>query len=283
MENNSRREFFKELGIIVLDQAIPRPEIPILAYHDVNKNGDGSIYTVTTDEFRKHVLTLEKECFRPMSLDDYFEGSFRTWDNRVVFTFDDGYPGQFDTDSRGRVDPGSAYGILKDVYGDKARADFFISFDKAGSAFGLPRKERELLEKLREEGCGIGHHTYDHFPALDKLDYRQVKEQIEKADEKFYQLLGNEASAVKIFCYPGGEFPKDKKSMDLIRQSFMGAVRTRRNFNVVAAPSPPTNELRYEVPRIGVYTGEKGYKAIRRAMRGPFDSLDPQMPPHLRR
>jgi len=280
MHKISRREFLKYSLAMAADSFLPQIEVPILAYHNVSEKTDRFGYTVTPQEFRKHMETLWKEGYTPESIDNFVWGEMQSWGKKFIVTFDDAYPGQLMVDDNGEIERECAYGILKEIYGEKANAAFFVCFDKNGSAFGSPEKEKYILNLILDEGSCVGHHTYSHR-FLNTLGYEEVEREIRMADEKFSELLGPRAAAVKIFCYPGGEFPKDKRGMDIIRKRFVGAVRTRRNYAVSPAPYPPGRYL-FEIPRIGMYTGKRGERALNKIIRGLYDPLSPSIPPRLR-
>jgi len=287
----SRRQFIKEAGICAgtlllfgfsggSRKEMSATEVPILAYHNIGYKKDRAGYTVTPDEFKKHLEILCMNDYKPESLDNLVWGEFRTCGKKVIFTFDDAWEGQFRMDDNGEIDPDCAVGMLKSFYGREANATFFVSFDKGNTAFGQPEKEKYKLNWLLDNGFGIGNHTYDHV-FLSELTEEGIKEQIAKADEKFEELLGKRWKAVKIFCYPGGEFPKTKNGMDIIKKRFVAAVRTKRGYKVVASPYPPIGYM-YEIPRIGMYSGEKGENALDRITEGRYDPLSPSIPRSLR-
>ncbi len=280
MSKISRRDFLKYSLALAADFLLPKIEVPVLAYHDVSEKTDKFGYTVRPPEFRGHMETLWKEGYKPESLDNLVWGEFSTWEKKFIITFDDAYPGQMMVDNNGEIKGECAYGILKEIYGERANAAFFVCFDKNGFAFGPPEKEEYILNLILDEGSCIGHHTYSHR-FLNKLGHREVEKEIKKADEKFEELLGPRAAAVKVFCYPGGGFPRDTSGMEMIRERFIGAVRTRRNYAVSPSPYPPGRYL-FEIPRIGMYAGGRGEKAIKKIINGLYDPLSPAMPPHLR-
>lgn len=119
--------------------------------------------------------------------DSYYVGSNE--EKVVYFTFDAGY------------DNGVLSQILDVLKEKDVKATIFVTGD-------FLERETELVKRIVEEGHIIGNHTYNH-KNITKLDENGLKKEIEKVEQKYYEITGKEM--VKFFRPPAGEF--DKQSL----------------------------------------------------------------------
>ncbi len=126
-------------------------------------------YTMTFSQFRKTLLFLYDNDYRPITMDEFLRGNIDVPLGKIpiVLTFDDGRAGQFNlVEKNGEliVNPDSAVGIwieFNEEHPDfKLKGTFYVNlgvstFDGSGT----------LAERLRymiDLGFEIGNHTYSH-------------------------------------------------------------------------------------------------------------------------
>lgn len=108
---------------------------------------------------------------------------------KIYLTFDAGY------------DNGTLSSIL-DVLKDKGvKATFFVTGD-------FVKRFSELTIRMVEEGHVVANHSYSHR-AINKLSKEELKEDLERLEDSFYQLTNEKM--VKVFRPPKGEF--DRQSL----------------------------------------------------------------------
>ncbi len=153
-----------------IDLSLVRPnelgKVMVLMYHEIGAKED--VWARHRDNFRRDLLTLYEEGYRPINLNDFLRGriDLPAGTTPVILTFDDGTAGQFrliENDGRLEVDPDSAVGIMLDFreqYPDFGLAGTFYIF------YPVPFRQKELvamkLEMLVEMGFEIGNHTHGH-------------------------------------------------------------------------------------------------------------------------
>lgn len=94
----------------------------------------------------------------------------------IALTFDDG--------------PGKRTGELLDVLAEyHAHATFFM----LGKNAGLYQDE---IRRMKEIGCEIASHSYDH-PDLSKMDETEIRDQIDRTNQKFAEIVGQGAAVVR--------------------------------------------------------------------------------------
>lgn len=138
----------------------------ILEYHDVgNKEGR---WERKYDNFRSDLQRLYKLGYQPISLRDYVNNNINTSPGKspVVFTFDDGTPGQFTyikNGDRWKVDPKCAVGIMEEFHRQHPdwplKATFYVYYPiPFGQKDLIARKFRHIIDI----GMDIGNHTFTH-------------------------------------------------------------------------------------------------------------------------
>ena len=93
--------------------------------------------------------------------------------------------------------------ILKEY---NIKATFFV----IGS---MAEKSPELLKRIYEEGHTIGNHTFSHIYAYIYKNSTNFINDLEKSNETFRSILGQDYQANNIMRFPGGSFGSQKKSM----------------------------------------------------------------------
>jgi peptidoglycan/xylan/chitin deacetylase (PgdA/CDA1 family) len=179
----------------------PRTDLPanelgrvlVLEYHLIG--AENSRWTVTPERLRADLELLWSRGYRPVSLQELAERSFRlpAGTSPVVITFDDASPGQFrylEQNGELAIDPASAVGVWLDFArthpGWRNRAVFcLLSGAEAGRSFfgnkGIEGQKTEWRQRkvafLVERGFELCNHTLWHA-TLSRLTDEQVQEQI---------------------------------------------------------------------------------------------------------
>ena len=114
--------------------------------------------------------------------------------NKVYLTFDAGY------------DNGILESILDTLNNKGVKATFFVTGD-------FINRFSELTIRMVEEGHVVANHSYSH-KSINKLSQNELKSDLEKLENSYYQLTGKEM--VKVFRPPKGEF--DRNSLLYLNQ-----------------------------------------------------------------
>lgn len=135
-------------------------------FHQDGKMAEGTVYLGTMlCEFGEDGKLVSKE-----------ESKVDPSRPMVALTFDDG-PGD-------RTDE-----LLEQLGKYDARATFFMLGQKVSS-------HPEAVKKMKEIGCELGNHSYDH-PNLAKLSADQVKKQIGDTNNKIKEIVGEGATVMR--------------------------------------------------------------------------------------
>lgn len=123
----------------------------------------------------------------PVSLQEKYGklgGQFIMSDEKFIcLTFDEGYENGF-TPS-----------ILDTLKEKNVKAIFFVTYD-------FVKDNKELIERMIDEGHIIGNHTYRHY-TLDEVDEKTAAEEIEFLDK---YMKENFRYRMTLFRFPKGEF-----------------------------------------------------------------------------
>lgn len=246
----------------------------VLEYHKVLPNE--ARWDRSIKRFCRDLHMLYKNGYRPVTMSEYLNGELDSkhyqvkkdnwWDSPllhilnartekglprgmkpVIFTFDDSHISQFRLKPDGSLDPDCALGIwarfAKKHPDFPVKATFYVLPNMMwGQRKWLPKK----LEMLKEWGCELGSHTYNHR-SLGKLTDEQVKKEfamsilaIEKLGFKAetialpYGVAPKNGALLKSFKYWGREFG--------FRAAVLGGAGP--------APMPDSKRFRaYHIPR----------------------------------
>jgi hypothetical protein len=152
--------------------------VPVLMHHQLLADG-GSEYDLTPTEFRRELDRLWREGYRPIRVSDLVEGTIGVPEGTtpVAMTFDDGTASQAALTEDGRIDPGTAVGIMlefaKTHPGFEPAGTFYVNREP----FGAGERTAELMRKLVSFGFEFGNHTQDHAN-LGELDDDGVQQQL---------------------------------------------------------------------------------------------------------
>ncbi len=188
-------------------------KIMVVMFHRfTDEYGSGSNeFAMTAKAFRELLQILYDKGYRLISLDDYTQNNIDVAAGciPVVFTFDDGTPGQFSLEERqGRfeIKRDTAVDIILDFCSKHpefgAEGTFFLNLGL--NTFSGAGTLKERLEYLVESGFEIGNHTLTHA-RLDRLDTDGVKQEIGGNNARLVEIMG---ISMKHFSLPYGIRPQ---------------------------------------------------------------------------
>lgn len=157
---------------------------------------DNGEYTMTFDSFRELLHNLYERNYRPVSLKDYLENniSIPAGCIPIVFTFDDGTPGQFNlVEENGvlKANRNSAVGIMEEfseTHPDfELKGTFFVNLGI--STFSGKGTLLERLEYLIEKGFEIGNHTLNHADLTAVKSAEKMLQEVGGNQKKMYELV----------------------------------------------------------------------------------------------
>ncbi|NLC69115.1 MAG: polysaccharide deacetylase family protein [Clostridiaceae bacterium] len=219
---------------------------------------DKGEYTMTFDSFRELLHNLYERGYRPVSLKDYLENNIPVPAGCVpiVFTFDDGTPGQFNlVEENGtlKANRKSAVGIMEEfseMHPDfELRGTFFVNLGT--SAFSGKGTLAERLEYLIEKGFEIGNHTLNHANLTTVKSVEKMLQEVGGNQKKMYELV----PGYKMFAF---SLPYGNPSKGLFEYVISGEYEGIRYENLAilevgahpALASIHKNFNPYSVPRV---------------------------------
>lgn len=146
---------------------------------------DKGEYVNTIPSFKALLERLYNMGFRMVSLTDFLEGKFSIEKGRIpiVFTFDDGSPGQFHLNLENKrltVAKNTAVYVMEEFY--KRYPDFGLEgtfFVNLGDgAFKGEGNLSQRLSYLVSKGYEIGNHTKDHYNLKNITSKEKIQEQL---------------------------------------------------------------------------------------------------------
>jgi hypothetical protein len=186
-----------------IDLSVVKPNeagrIMVVMFHNfIEKYEKGDkAYTMTFDAFEELLETLYESDYRLISLNDYISGNIDTPAGCIpmVFTFDDGTPGQFnliEENGELKVNPRSAAGIIQEF--NKTHPDFGVKgtffINLGNQTFAGAGTLEQRLEYLVGMGYEIGNHTYSHINLKkDGKTAAIIQEEIGGNQKKLYELV----------------------------------------------------------------------------------------------
>jgi len=232
--------------------------VPILLYHNISRKTGK--YSVSPDEFRRHLEMLWQNGFYPVNLSELLGGlgCVPAGKKPVVITFDDARPTQFRYIIRGGslvIDPLCAVGIMLDFHDRHpdfpARGVFFIPLD--GTPFGQQKYIKRKITELSRLGFEIGNHTADH-PNLRTVPEGKLGHEFGKVASFFERVLGFEARCFSGVAYPYGILPS--VSVDSVRyRGRLYNISYAVGVNPVLCPSPKSMEFSGSVMNLPRFEG----------------------------
>ncbi|NLX63590.1 MAG: polysaccharide deacetylase family protein [Clostridiaceae bacterium] len=233
-------------------------EIPIIMFHrfiEAYEENTEKEFTTTFAEFEALLQTLYDAGYRLISMEDFIDCNIKVPAGTMpmVFTFDDGTPGQFNLIEEGgclKVNPKSAVGIMM-AFNEKhpdfgLKGIFYVNMDIGDNTFKGAGTLRERFEILQSLGFELGNHTWGHVDYTDPKNNSagRIQESIgrnqEKADEilpglRFYSL-----------ALPYGSLPDKSLYQYLESGSYNGIEYKNETIMAVGAePSVPSISKKY--------------------------------------
>lgn len=240
-------------------------EIPIIMFHRFLEEYDGKDkeYTTTFREFEALLEDLYNRGFRLISMKDFIECNIDVPAGTMpmVFTFDDGTPGQFsliEENGTLKVNPKSAVGILM-AFNEKhpdfgLKGIFYVNMDIGDNTFKGAGTLKDRFEFLLEHGFELGTHTWGHI---------NYKTQAKSAEDVINSLGKNQKAAYGILpdlefyslALPYGSLPQSDALKAYLREGTYEDIHYRHQsiMAVGSNPSKPSISPDYNpdyVPRI---------------------------------
>ena len=205
-------------------------------------------FTITHQRFRQLLHTLYNKNFRLISLTDFLHNRISVPAGKIpiVFTFDDGTPGQFHLTKENKtlqVAPNTAVGIMESFY--KKHPDFglegtfFINLGLKGEPFEGDGTLKERLSYLVDRGFELGNHTYSHVDMRKLKSKAEVIEQVGRNQQALNDILpGYRMTALAL---PYGRTPKNGWLESALKGEYNGVpFQVDAVLEVGSKPSVPT-------------------------------------------
>jgi hypothetical protein len=224
--------------------------IPVVMHHMVRPDRVGE-YDQTPREFRAELELLWKKGYVPIGMGDLVGGRVDVPRGLtpVVMTFDDSTSFQLALDEDGKVEPGTAVGIMlefaKTHPGFEPAGTFYVNRDPFAAGSRAP----DLLRWLVDHGFELGNHTHDHIP-LHELPDAEVQRQLVDGEKVIERAVPG--YRVESFALPLGMSPRNESLA--VRGSFGG--RSYGPYGVAligASPAPSPFSRAFKpgaIPRI---------------------------------
>jgi len=233
--------------------------VPILMYHRIDLRK--SRYSVTPQNFRRHLRALYRAGYSTISLEEYVTGDMSgvpRGRRPIVLTFDDGTQGQLnyiETKRGPKLDPNCAVAIIMRFeawHPDfRYKAAFFIV--PRWAPFGQKEYVADKIHLIMNLGMEIGNHTRNHRYLYTRHE-EKVRREIVGFQEGLEKIIGPRAKKVKFVAYPFGASPRDEH----IKKIFPKVTYKGKSHTFLAAfhawkgpaPYPMPEKLRWRIPRI---------------------------------
>jgi peptidoglycan/xylan/chitin deacetylase (PgdA/CDA1 family) len=167
---------------------VPRYTVPILMYHGVAEDKDGTLF-VTPRNFERQMRFLSENRYKVISLDEYVNGvnAGKSFPRKtVIITFDDGYE-----DNYVNAFPVlSRYGMPATIF----LATASISKDKEYLTW-------DQVNLMAKNGVDFGGHTRNHVYLPSISDPKTLWDEIFGAKSDIEKGMGK---APDYFCFPSG-------------------------------------------------------------------------------
>lgn len=242
-------------------------EIPVVMFHtfiEAYEENTEKEYTTTFSEFETLLQTLYDNGYRLISMADFIDCniSVPAGTMPIVFTFDDGTPGQFNLIQEGgslRVNPKSAAGIMA-AFNEKhpdfgLKGIFYVNMDVGDNTFKGEGTLKERFEILQSLGFELGTHTWGHikYSNPENNSAQKIQESLGKNQEKVNEILPG--MRFYSLALPYGSQPQDKSLCKYFESgSYNGIEYKNESIMAVGAnPSVPSISNNYNnlyVPRI---------------------------------
>jgi|CZCB01.1.fsa_nt_gi peptidoglycan/xylan/chitin deacetylase (PgdA/CDA1 family) len=245
----------QEANIEPVDYSEIRPnesgDIPIVMFHnfveDLDSTNDEE-FTTSFEAFEELLETLYNEGYRLISMRDFIDHniSVPAGTKPMVFTFDDGSPGQFNLiEENGKlvVNPKSAAGIMikfSEKHPDFGlKGIFYLNMDKEEKTFEGAGTLKERLEILMSYGFEVGNHSWGHFYFSQAKNREQIYERLGRNQKRLQEIIGG-VSFYSLALPHGGKAPEELKDA-MIRGEYEGTRYFHETIMAVGStPSVPS-------------------------------------------
>lgn len=234
-------------------------DIPIVMFHnfiEAYTEKTEKEFTTTFGEFEQLLETLYNEGYRLISMQDFIDcnisvpAGFRP----MVFTFDDGTPGQFnliEENGELKVNPKSAAGVMIEF--SKKHPDFglkgifYVNMDKGDKTFEGAGTLEERFEILLSYGFELGNHTWGHvdYTEAKNNSAERIQESLGKNQEKLEEILPG--FRFYSLALPFGSLPENKNLRPLLKDGIYNGKEYHHEtiMAVGAEPSVPSVSVKY--------------------------------------
>ena len=233
-------------------------EIPIIMFHrfiETYEENTEKYYTTTFTEFEALLQTLYDAGYRLISMEDFIDCNIKVPAGTMpmVFTFDDGTPGQFNLIKEGgslKVNPKSAVGIMM-AFNEKhpdfgLKGIFYVNMDIGENTFEGAGTLAERFEILQSLGFELGNHTWGHvnYTKPENNSAQKIQESLGRNQEKADQIL----PGLRFYslALPYGSLPDKSLYNYLESGSYNGIEYKNESIMAVGAnPSVPSISKNY--------------------------------------
>lgn len=245
-------------------------EIPVVMFHNFIEAYEANTekeFTTTFAEFEALLETLYNEGYRLISMEEFidFNISVPAGTKPMVFTFDDGTPGQFNLireDGVLKVNPKSATGIMK-TFNEKhpdfgLKGIFYVNMDKGDNTFLGEGTLKERFEILQSLGLELGTHTWGHMNFSDAKNNsaQRIQEALGKNQEKAEEIL----PGLRFYslALPYGSVPADKSLTKYLQSGEYNGILYNNEtiFAVGANPTVSPISIKYNSQYISRIRGQ---------------------------
>ena len=160
----------------------------IILYHEISNNGIKTGYSVSKENFEKHISYV-KHHYNVISLNDLIRNIGKKSDmltDNIVITFDDGYKDNFL----------NAYPVLKKY---NLNATIFLVSKLIGNKEEILNLDE--IKVMEKDGIDFGSHTVTH-KVLSDIDINTATKEINHSRIELENLLNRK---IQYFAYPHGK------------------------------------------------------------------------------
>lgn len=234
-------------------------DIPVVMFHnfiEAYAENTEKEFTTTFAEFEQLLETLYNEGYRLISMQDFIDCniSVPAGLKPMVFTFDDGTPGQFNLIKENgtlKVNPKSAAGIMIEF--NKKHPDFglkgifYVNMNIGDNTFAGEGTLEERFEMLLDLGFELGNHTWGHVDYTESKNNsaERIQESLGKNQEKAEEIL----PGLRFYslALPYGSLPVNKSLRPLLKDGLYNGKEYHHEtiMAVGAEPSVPSVSVKY--------------------------------------
>jgi hypothetical protein len=231
-------------------------EIPIVMFHnfiqDLNDTSDNE-WTTSFNEFENLLETLYNNDFRLISMRDFIDHNISVPTGKIpmVFTFDDGTPGQYNLiEENGKlvVNPKSAVGIMLKFHEKHPdfglKGIFYLNMSKEDRTFDGAGTLKERLDILLSYGFEVGNHSWAHLKFENLKNKAEINESLGKNQKRIEEII--EGLKFYSLALPHGSKAPENLANDMFSGEFEGVKYINETIMAVGyLPSVPSIHTDY--------------------------------------